>query len=140
MATCPECGAQADCQAMFDQCLALEFSDPGYGAVHHLTVAAFMLQHSSRLSLQGWQHMRQLLADFLIAGKSPQEIRKQNREVVNSANRTWKIISRDGQPKIKRRSWSKTIDQVRLESVDAYCGDITAWAASVLSDCADAAR
>ena len=33
---------------------SLEYVDPAYGAVHHLTVAAYMLQHSSQLSREGW--------------------------------------------------------------------------------------
>jgi hypothetical protein len=58
---CPECGApNAACATRFDECLVLEFSNAGYGAVHHLTVAAYMLQHSSKLTREGWLHMRGL--------------------------------------------------------------------------------
>ena len=36
---CPECGAPAgECETRYHECLAKEFSEPGYGAVHHLTV------------------------------------------------------------------------------------------------------
>lgn len=134
MPPCPECGAEADCQALFDECLVREFEDPGYGVVHHLTVAAFMLQHSSRLTLQGWVQMRQLLREFLVAGKSPQEIRKQNRNVVDSGRRDWKIKSKDSLPKIKRRVWARTISDVRMDNPNVYCSDITFWARSVLED------
>ncbi len=48
---CPECGApDSACEARFHELLALEFEEAGYGAVHHLTVATYMLQHSSKLT------------------------------------------------------------------------------------------
>ena len=39
-------GGTAGCRALFEQVLALEYSDPAYGAVHLLTVDAHALQHS----------------------------------------------------------------------------------------------
>ena len=46
---CPLCGAKwknsLTCQEMFDEFLALEFSDAAYGKVHLLTVTCFMTQH-----------------------------------------------------------------------------------------------
>ncbi len=48
---CSRCGAvapdgQAGCRRLFEEVLALEYSDPAYGAVHLLTVDAHALQHS----------------------------------------------------------------------------------------------
>ena len=61
-----ECGQPAEtCEQAWGECLALEFSDPEYGAVHHLTVSAYMLQHPGRLSAGGWWAERRLLAEFL---------------------------------------------------------------------------
>ena len=41
---CPECGAPDNlCKARFDEFLVLEFTDMGYGAVHNLIVATYML-------------------------------------------------------------------------------------------------
>ncbi len=46
---CPECGAPGSaCATRFDEYLVLEFTDAGFGAVHHLTVGTYMLQHSSQ--------------------------------------------------------------------------------------------
>jgi len=74
---CPECGAHETlCQTRFDEFLALEFSDMGYGAVHNLTVATYMIQHSSKLSLQGWLYERELLLEFIVEKKSPSLIRQ----------------------------------------------------------------
>lgn len=135
--TCPECGAPDQlCQTRFDEFLVLEFTDAGYGAVHHLTVAAFMVQHSSKLTREGWLHERELLREFLVENKPPAFIRKQNKDLVDSGKRTFKIKSRDGKRIIEKSVWKKTILDVRTENAEVYCEDITSWARSVLEDAA----
>ena len=132
---CPECGAPDRlCQARFDEFLILEFTDAGYGAVHHLTVAAFMVQHSSKMTREGWLSERDLLKDFLVENKSPAYIRQQNKDVVDSGKRTFKIKSKTGLPVIDKTSWRKTILDVHAENAEVYCEDITAWARSVLDE------
>ena len=132
---CPECGASDDlCQTRFDEFLVLEFTDAGYGAVHHLTVATFMIQHSSKLTREGWLFERDLLREFLVENKPPAFIRKQNKDVVDSGKRKFKIKSRDGLPVINKTTWTKTILDVRVENAEDYCEDVTAWARSVLED------
>ena len=132
---CPECGApHISCKTRFDEFLVLEFTDADYGAVHHLTVAAYMLQHSSKLTREGWLHMRGLLHEFLLENKPPKFIRKQNRDLVDSGKRKFKIKSKDGLPVINKSKWEKTILDVRTENAEVYCADITAWARAVLED------
>lgn len=130
---CPECGA-VNCRSRFDEFLALEFTDADYGAVHHLTVGAYMLQHSSQLTREGWLHERELLREFLVDNKPPAFIRKQNRDLVDSGKRTFKIKSRDGQRVIQKSTWTKMILDVRAENAEKYCADVTAWARSVLDE------
>ena len=130
---CPECGApETLCQVRFDEFLVLEFTDAGYDAVHHLTVTAYMIQHSSKLTREGWLHERELLREFLVENKPPAFIRKQNRDLVDSGKRTFKIKSRDGLPVINKTTWVKTILDVRTENAEVYCADVSAWAMSVL--------
>ena len=132
---CPECGApDALCQTRFDEFLVLEFTDTGYGIVHHLTVSAYMIQHSSKLTKEGWLFERNLLKEFLFDNKPPAFIRKQNKDIVDSGKRKFKIKSRDGQPVINKATWTKTILDVRTENAEVYCEDVTAWAKSVLED------
>ncbi len=132
---CPECGAADDlCKSRFDEFLALEFSDMGYGAVHNLTVATYMVQHSSKLTREGWLFERNLLKEFLIDNKPPAFIRKQNKDIVDSGKRKFKIKSRDGLPVINKSTWTKTILDVRTENAKIYCADVTAWARSVLEN------
>ena len=135
---CPECGAPDQlCQTRFDEFLILEFTNAGYGAVHHLTVTAFMIQHSSRMTREGWMYERELLREFLIENKPPSYIRKQNKDRVDSGKRTFKIKSRDGKRIIEKSTWKKTILDVRTENAEVYCEDITSWARSVLEDASD---
>ncbi len=132
---CPECGApEIACKTRFDEFLVLEFTDAGYGAVHHLTVAAYMLQHSGKLTRDGWLHERELLREFLVEKKPPAYIRKQNKDLVDSGRRTFKIKSRDGVSVINKTIWTKTILDVRVENTQIYCEDVNAWAKSVLED------
>jgi hypothetical protein len=130
---CPECGA-IDCKTRFDEFLALEFSDMGYGAVHNLTVATYMLQHSSKLSLEGWVYERDLLREFIVEKKSPSLIRQQVKDSVDSGKRTFKFKSKDGKPVINKSTWTKTILDVRSENAEVYCADVNAWATAVLED------
>ena len=133
--SCPECGAPENlCQARFDEFLILEFTDAGYGAVHHLTVTAYMVQHSSKMTREGWLFERNLLREFLIENKSPAYIRKQNKDLVDSGKRTFKIKSKTGLPVINKTTWTKTILDVRTENAQVYCEDINLWARSVLKD------
>ena len=133
---CPECGApDSACEARFHELLALEFEEAGYGAVHHLTVATYMVQHSSKLTREGWIYERDLLRGFILDHKSPDLIRKQIKDLVDSGKRKFKITSKDGSPKIARMEWTRTILDVRTENSTAYCADITAWATATLLEC-----
>jgi hypothetical protein len=132
---CPECGASnSACESRFHECLAKEFEDPAYGAVHHLTVTAYMLQHSSQLTREGWLHERDLLREFLVENKPSAFIRNRNKDLVDSGKRAFKIKSKDGVPVISKTTWTKTIMDVRMENAEAYCEDVTAWARSALEE------
>jgi hypothetical protein len=135
MSNCPECGAPDNlCQTRFDESLILEFTDASYGAVHHLTVATFMVQHSSRMTREGWLFERDLLRQFLLENKPAALIREQIRDTVDHGKRKFKIKSKTGLPVINKSTWTKTILDVRAENAETYCKDITAWARSVLEE------
>ena len=135
MSNCPECGAQDNlCQSRFDEFLILEFTDAGYGAVHHLTVGTFMVQHSSKMTREGWQYERDLLREFLVEKKTPTMIRKQIKDTVDSGKRTFKFKSKTGMPVNNKTAWAKTILDVHAENAEVYREDINAWARSVLEE------
>ena len=132
---CPECGAlDLLCKTRFDEFLVLEFTEINYGTVHHLTVTTYMLQHSSKLTREGWLHMRELLREFLVENKSPEHVRRQNRDLVDSGKRKFKIASKDGLPVINKSLWKKTILNVRTENAEVYCADVNLWARAMLEE------
>ena len=135
---CPECGAPENtCETRYHEFLVKEFTDAGYGVVHHLTVAAYMVQHSSKMTREGWLHECELLREFLVENKPLSFIKKQNKDLVDSGKRRFKIKSKTGLPVIDKTSWRKTILNVRAENAEVYCEDITAWARSVLEEAID---
>lgn len=134
---CPECGAPVpsggQCRDYFDACLFAE-ADPAYQVVHHLLVATYMLQHPSQLSRAGWLGTRDVLVDFLIKGKSPADVRKQNRKRLASGNRTWRLKGGEPMAGLDAGTWSQTIADVRLDNAASYCADVERWARAALSD------
>ena len=135
MMNCPECGAAGSaCETRFNEFLALEFTETGFGAVHYLTVATYMLQHSSNLSREDWLQMRELLREFLLENKPPTFIRKQNKDFVDSGKRRFKIKSKDALPVIHKNTWTKTILDVLFDDSDSYCNGVNEWALSTLKE------
>lgn len=140
IANCPECGAPLSagetCADFFHQMLFWENEDPGRGAVHHLIVLCYHLQHPSLYSIEGLANGRQLLDDFIERGLSPIEARKRNRERVDSGNRNWSITARPGNQGAYERPirWSMTAADVVAGGADDYLENIRSWARAVHND------
>lgn len=137
---CPLCGAEfqssEQCRDRFDLCLAMEFENPTtFGAVHHLTVACYMLQHNA-YSRDGWLEVRKMLAQFIQEGVTPAEMRRQKRARLDSGKRTWSVTKGAKLSEFDSIAWSRTIAGVRLDNPDIYCEDVKEWAKSVLEDTA----
>jgi len=133
---CPECGAVASgdktCREKFDEMLALEFESPSvFGAVHHVTVICFNLQHPGTFTDDAVAWMRTSLRSIVEDGLSPAELRK-------GAGKNFK-----GKTKIRRATpaepartnhWSMSVLDVRTGDPEAYVKDAMAWATSILND------
>ena len=134
---CPECGghfsAGETCTDRYHACMALELTDSAYGVVHHLTVPAYILQHSSHLSADGWQAMCQILHDFLVAGVSPARMRQLIQKQQKIRPKSFSMVKGAvaAQP---TWTWTKTILTVRLDDPTRYCADVRAWAEAVHRD------
>jgi hypothetical protein len=137
--TCPGCGAiltgERTCQSTFDEFLVLEFTDPGYGAVHMLTVACFMIQHG-QYSDQGLVWIEQRLRNHLENGVSTEQIRKQAAVEASQDQRSWKVTRAAGDPPQRKVDWSMTIIDVAAgyHDADSYCALVRQWARTTLRE------
>jgi hypothetical protein len=135
---CPQCGAQfpagESCRDRFDLCLAKEFEQPtSYGSVHHLTVACYMLQHNL-YSREAWLEAREMVAQFIHQGITPEDARRQSRKRFDSSQRRWSVTKGAKMAGLDGIVWTRTMADVRVATPDLYCADVKAWATGVLSD------
>jgi hypothetical protein len=137
---CPDCGARheagSDCQSIFDQFLALEFTDPGYGSVHMLTVACFYVQHN-RYSDKALKWMLPKIRAYLDENLSGTEIRRiAAADLPKPTERDWKVKRAPGEPPPFQVNWSMTIADVAAGYTDAesYCALIRQWARSIIDE------
>lgn len=137
--TCPTCGAVfpsgETCEDYFNTGQLMEVENPtSYYNVHHLSVPCYMLQHNL-YSREGWLAVRALLAEF-VAGLTPAEARRRNRQNWGSDQRKWSITKGPKLPGVEQIVWSRTVADVRLDMAEHYCADVRRWAESVLADSA----
>jgi hypothetical protein len=135
---CRLCGGEftsvEQCRERFDLCMALEYENPAaYGAVHHISVACYMLQHNA-YSAEVWLEARIMLARFIRDGLTPEQVRRQNRSRLDSRHRRWSVTKGAKLPEFDSIVWTRTIADVRLDDPETYCKDVILWAERVLSD------
>ena len=138
---CGECGAPqfagARCVDCFHGLLAFENEHPpAFGAVHHLTVASYYLQHPRGYKTEALEMWRSAIADSLAGRAGHRDLRRRARARFEGATRVRNAaaISPPGWP----MTWPVVILDVydpRNEPPDAasYVERARAWAASVIS-------
>lgn len=135
--SCPECGAvwhdNTTCQDDFHQVLFWENENPANGAVHHLMVASYHIQHPSLYSPEALDYAKQLLEAFLVAGRSPDEVRKRSRTQVNSGQRIWKVKGTPDRHGVHPQpvAWTMTVADVVAGGIENYCANVERWAWSI---------
>jgi hypothetical protein len=139
MTSCPDCGAtiadNGTCRALFDELLAHEYAFPAaFGAVHHLTVAAYYLQHPrgfSRAAIRGW---RAIITDSLDGAATPAEFLRRARARSDAKVR---IRERDAKPPEGWPSiWPMTVADVvvapgETPNADGHIRRVTQWAKAI---------
>ena len=90
---CAQCGAAhspgAECEACFHALLAYEYERPvAFGAVHHLTVAAYYLQHPAGYKTEALDFWRELIAESLDGLVTPRDLLKRASQRFGGATRT----------------------------------------------------
>ena len=128
---CPECGALG-CREKFDAMMALEFESPTvFGAVHHITVLCYNLQHPSNFSEEALAWMHTSLRSVMIDGMSAATLRKYAAKIPKDVK-----IKRPESRSVdaKKITWSMTVADIRTENPAEYTEDAKKWALSILKD------
>ena len=128
---CPECGAPG-CRDKFGEMLALEFESPSvFGAVHHVTVICFNLQHPGTFTDDAVAWMRASLSSIVEDELSPTELR--NRAGKNFEGKLKIRRAKPAEPAPTNR-WSMSVLDVRTSDPETYVKDVMAWARSIVND------
>lgn len=139
MPTCPDCGAPVaeggSCRELFDQLLAYEYESPqSFGAVHHLTVAAYFLQHPRGYS-RGAIDMWRIIVDESLDGVStPADFLRRARGQYAGAVRVREPGAEP--PPGWPTSWPMTVADVvardgKMVDSERYTQRVRQWAASI---------
>jgi hypothetical protein len=128
---CDACGAER-CEARFHACLAADFTDPRFGAVHHLVVPAYALQH-------GWytEDAEHDIVQFVLARLHRPPDDRDRRRVRADADGPARVLARPPRP--RRLPWTHHVGHVDLRDPDRYTATVRAWAASVATALRDRA-
>jgi hypothetical protein len=135
---CPQCGAPQPagrtCRDDFDQMLFWENENPANGAVHHLMVLCFHIQHPDLYSPEGLAESKRLLMDFLEGGLTPDQVRRRNRGRLDSGSRSWKIKGKPGSQGAHANpvTWPVKAADVVARGEKEYVRSVEEWAGSVL--------
>lgn len=138
MSPCPDCGAPQpageSCEDCFHALLAFEAERPAaFGAVHHLTVSCFYLQHPrgyAPATLRAW---RQLVADALDGRTNVGRIRARNASEFGGGS---KVREAGAAPPLDwPREWPLHVRDVfvpgHAPTIDDYVRSARAWASAV---------
>jgi len=136
---CPECGAAwvdgITCRDRFEQMLAWEFEYPEVNTVHHLMVVCYHLQHPSLYSPEGLRGAFHLLAEFLENGVTPGDVRRRDRQKLDSNVRKYKITGTSASHGVYQLPihWTMTAADVIAGGPALYDHHVKKWAGSVLA-------
>lgn len=127
---CERCSAD-DCQARFHRCLAADFSDPAYGVVHHLVVAAYGLQH-------GWytEESEPRMVAFVLSHLDRHPTEHDRQQIRLATEGAVRVRARD--PRSVAVSWDRSVADVDVTDADAYVATVRGWAGSVARTLGDA--
>ena len=139
MVRCPDCGApigdKSSCRSLFDELLAHEYLFPtAFGAVHHLTVAAYYLQHPRGFSLAAMRGWHTIITESLDRAATPAEFLRRAR---TRSDARVKIRERDAEPPDGwPRTWPMTVADVVVPSGDVpnaegHIHRVTQWAQAI---------
>ncbi len=135
---CLECGADwssgVTCEDHFHQFGFWELADLEHlGVVHHLMVLSYQLQHPSLYSPEGLAGAQKLLVDFVARGLTPQQVRRRDRDKLDSGKRKFKIKGTPDSHGVYEHpvAWTLRAADVVAGGADHYVENVRAWAQSI---------
>ena len=129
--SCAHCGVP-DCEALFHACLELDFGNSGYGAVHHLVVSAYMLQHDTYAA-----GVRTAMADFVLEHLDRPPTAHAMRRIRAATDGAVRVRRRTNDQMLARTPPKEpslpqpTVADVDTASAEAYCCTVRSWAQAV---------
>ncbi len=123
---CRWCGVEA-CHDRFDECLALDFSDARYGAVHHLSAHAYALQHRTYAD-----EFEGVVARFVLDHLDEPPGPASTAAVQQAASGAIRVARREPGP-TPEEPWAVTVADIDPSSPEAYRSTVRAWAEAVAS-------
>lgn len=147
LTTCADCGAAVPdldgpthaymgsspgCWQLFGDVVGREFSDPGYGALHRLTVDAYAVQHPDNRDPRNRQSVAVHLISLYLSverGMAPEQATRAIRHHVQKGRRTgggWPWLEPPASP-----GAITVADVVQANSADEHLRLVGAWARSV---------
>ena len=136
--TCTSCGAPHEagrtCEDDFHQMLYWEAEEPALGAVHHLMVLCYHIQHPALYSPDGLKFSIGLLRQFVETGALPQDVRKRIAPQVDSGKRSFKVKGTPESHGLYERPvpWWMTASNVISTGKANYIESVKGWARSVM--------
>lgn len=120
---CAYCSTRG-CETLFHACLAADFSDPGYGIVHHLVVPTYGLQHN-------WYpaEAEARLVDFVLSHLDRPPHDHDRRSIHAAADGPKRVRARHPRP--RHHNWEHGIGDIEHSSAEHYVATVRTWAASV---------
>lgn len=131
---CPMCGALVpdsleNCQAIFEEVLTREYSDPAFGAVHLLTVDAYALQHSEEHGPRSNAFHLMRLCRLLEHGGDPSIGQRPLRKVGKAFEDQYRHFPNLEAP--SHRGSLTVADVYRASTPQEHVESVRAWACSV---------
>jgi len=118
--------------------LVHEFEHPrSFGAVHHLTVACYNVQHPAGFTAQALEWMRASLRSAVTTGEPPQEWRRRAHAQFSGKDNP-KVTRKPGEapptPQLDEPHWSMTAADIPLDNPEVYVAGVQAWSRVIVAD------
>jgi hypothetical protein len=135
---CPECGAllpaNTSCHDIFGQLLALEYQYPqSFGAVHHLMVMSYNVQHPGAYTDDFWNKTVAMLNDVVEQEISGAQLRKRMQHELAAHQGRMSIKIKGTPERAHQHAWTMRAVDVVTDDPQVYIERVWQWARSIVA-------